>query len=260
MERSLNSPSPSRPGTVSTHYNMMSNSPFPQSERLEGSPALSSSSIYSPSLSRKSTSNTILNHRILIYLLRRDLRFADNPILHECSKSAQQPHQPYTHLLPLYIFPAQQLEVSGFLSSESKGSPFPEARSQAGGFWRCGPHRAKFLAESVWDLKESLEGANSGLTIRVGMVGQVVRDMLDAYKKDSSKGEVVSLWMTSEEGVEEQREERDVRKAVESEGKNFRIWTDEKYYIDEYAYVFSRSKGRNQLKHLQPRCPLSKPL
>ena len=62
--------------------------------------------------------------------------------------------------------------------------------------------------------------------------------MLNAYKKDSSKGEVVSLWMTSEEGVEEQREERDVRKAVEGEGKEFRVWTDEKYYVDEYAYFF----------------------
>ena len=173
------------------------------------------------------------NPRILIYLLRRDLRFADNPILHEISKSVQQSHQPYTHLLPLYVFPAQQVEVSGFLSSDSERSPFPEARSQAGGFWRCGPHRAKFLAESVWDLKKSLEGVSSDLTIRVGMVGQVVRDMLDAYKKDNSKGEVVSLWMTSEEGVEEQREERDVRKAVEGEGKEFRLWTDEKYYVDE---------------------------
>jgi deoxyribodipyrimidine photo-lyase len=40
--------------------------------------------------------------------------------------------------------------------------------------------------------------------------------------------------MTSEEGVEEKREERDVRRAVEEADKDFRLWKDEKYFIDEY--------------------------
>lgn len=174
--------------------------------------------------------------RILIYLLRRDLRIKDNPILQEISKAYHQSHQAYTHLLPIYVFPAQQLEVSGFLSSDSEQSPFPEARSPSGGFWRCGHHRAKFVAESVWDLKKSLEGVGSGLEIRVGLVGQVVKEMLDAYKEDDTAGEIVSVWMTSEEGVEEEREERDVRRSVASAGKDFKIWVDEKYYIDEYEY------------------------
>ena len=173
--------------------------------------------------------------RILVYLLRRDLRFADNPILNDISKSFQQSHHPYTHLLPLYIFPAQQLEVSGFLNSELDRSPFPEARSNVAGFWRCGPHRAKFLAESVWDLKTSLEGIGSGLEIRVGMIGQVVKEMLDAFRQNEESGEVVAVWMTSEEGVEEQREEQEVKKAVDAKKREFRLWTDEKYYIDEYV-------------------------
>ena len=169
--------------------------------------------------------------RVLIYLLRRDLRFADNPILHEISKTFQQSQHPYTHLLPVYVFAAQQIEVSGFLSSEADRSPFPEARSNAAGFWRCGPHRAKFLAESVWDLKNSLAGVGSGLEIRVGMVGQVVVELLEAFQKEST--EVVGVWMTSEEGVEEKREERDARRAAENGKAEFRLWTDEKYYIDE---------------------------
>ena len=172
--------------------------------------------------------------RILIYLFRRDLRVADNPILHEISRSYQQSQHPFTHLLPIYVFPAQQVEVSGFLSSEFERSPFPEARSNAAGFWRCGPHRAQFLAESVWDLKKSLEGVGSGLEIRIGMAGQVIKEIFDAYKRDSYSGEVVGVWMTSEEGVEEQREEKDVRQATEGAGQSFKLWTDEKYYIDEY--------------------------
>ncbi|KAL9125375.1 MAG: hypothetical protein Q9217_005410 [Psora testacea] len=171
--------------------------------------------------------------RVLIYLLRRDLRFADNPILNEASKVFQQSKRPFTHFLPLYVFAAQQIEVCGFLSSDSERSPFPEARSNAAGFWRCGHHRSKFLAESVWDLKTSLEGAGSGLEIRVGMVDQVVRDMLEGFKKESV--DVVGIWMTDEEGVEEKREERDVNKAAEATDTELKLWTDEKYFVDEYG-------------------------
>jgi deoxyribodipyrimidine photo-lyase len=169
--------------------------------------------------------------RVLIYLLRRDLRLADNPILNEVSKSFYQSQHPFTHLLPVYVFAAQQIEVSGFLSSDLERSPFPEARSNAAGFWRCGPHRARFLAESVWDLKKSLAGVGSGLEIRVGMAGQIIKELLDAFQKENT--EVAGVWMTDEEGVEEKREERDVKKAAEGAGANFKLWTDEKYYIDE---------------------------
>lgn len=170
--------------------------------------------------------------RILIYLLRRDLRVADNPVLTEISRLFQQPQRPFTHLLPLYVFPAQQVEVSGFLSSESEKSPYPEARSQVGGFWRCGHHRARWLAESVWDVKKGFESLGSGLVLRVGMVGDVVQQVLRGF--EANDGEVVGLWMTEEEGVEEKREEKAVRKAVEAQGGKFRLWVDEKYFIDEY--------------------------
>lgn len=169
--------------------------------------------------------------RVLIYLLRRDLRFADNPVLHDISTHCQQSHPPFTHLLPVYVFAAQQIEVSGFLQSDSDRSPFPEARSNTAGFWRCGPYRAKFLAESVWDVKRSLAASGSGLEIRVGLMGQVVKEMLDGFKKE--KVEVAGVWMTEEVGVEEKREERDVRDAAKDAQTEFKLYMDEKYYIDE---------------------------
>ncbi|KAL8724773.1 MAG: hypothetical protein Q9181_006685, partial [Wetmoreana brouardii] len=174
--------------------------------------------------------------RVLIYLLRRDLRVADNPILHEIAKITQQSQHPFTHFLPVYIFAAQQIEVSGFLSSDSERSPFPEARSPAGGFWRCGPHRAKFLAESVWDVKKGLEKVGSGLAVRVGMVGQVLKELLDAFQQANT--EVAGVWMTEEEGVEEKREERDVRRAAEGAKTEFKLWVDEKYYVDDRDLPF----------------------
>lgn len=167
--------------------------------------------------------------RILIYLLRRDLRVADNPILHHISTSSSPP---YTHLLPLYVFPHNQLEVSGFFTDSSTKSPFPEARSQVAGFWRCGPHRAKFLAESLWDLKEGLEEKGSRLVMRVGIVGDIIRGLIEGFR-EKEEGDVVGVWMTGEEGQEEKREESDVRKVCEDVGIEFKLWRDEKYLIDE---------------------------
>ncbi|KAI9701116.1 MAG: hypothetical protein M1836_001785 [Candelina mexicana] len=176
--------------------------------------------------------------RILIYLLRRDLRVADNPVFTEISRLCQQSQHTFTHLLPLYIFPAQQVEVSGFLSSDSEQSPYPEARSPVGGFWRCGPHRARFLAESVWDTKKSLGCLESGLELRVGRVGEVVKNLLEAYQKED--GEIVGVWMTEEEGLEEKQEERAVRTSVQDAGKEFRLWADEKYLVDDRDLPFNR--------------------
>src|ERR1700712_5723747 len=160
--------------------------------------------------------------RVLIYLLRRDLRLSDNPVFHEIHKLSQQSQKSFTHVLPLYVFAAQQVEVSGFLPESGARSPYPEARSEVGGFWRCGPHRPKFIAESVWDLKSQLEKAGSGLAIRAGLLGRVVEDLLRQFQ--SAEGVSVSaVWTTEEEGVEEKRDERDVRKAVEKFGVDFRL-------------------------------------
>lgn len=170
--------------------------------------------------------------RVLVYLLRRDLRIADNPILHEISKVSQQSQMPFTHVLPLYVFPAQQIEVSGFVSDPDAKSPFPEARSQVGNFWRCGPYRATFLAESVWDLKKNFDKLGTKLIIRVGLIGQVLQDLLTQFK-DHRDFSVTAVWMTGEEGVEEKREERDARRIAKAAGVDFRVWVDEKYFIDE---------------------------
>ena len=169
--------------------------------------------------------------RVLVYLLRRDLRLADNPVFSEISQLARQPQKQFTHLLPIYVISAQQIEVSGFLSSPDSRSPYPQARSQVGGFWRCGPQRARFLAESIWDLKTQLERLGSGLEIRVGLIGEVIQGLLDDLRGQDH--EVAGIWMTNEEGVEEEREERDACRIAMSQSLEFRLFVDGKYYIDE---------------------------
>jgi deoxyribodipyrimidine photo-lyase len=85
----------------------------------------------------------------------------------------------------------------------------------------------------VWDLKKELGKVGSDLTIRVGMVGQVLQDLLQHYEQSKDEISVSGIWMTGEDGVEEKREERDARRAAEAAGVDFRLWTDEKYLIDE---------------------------
>ncbi|KAJ3133991.1 hypothetical protein HDU90_005339 [Geranomyces variabilis] len=173
--------------------------------------------------------------RILLYLLRRDLRLADNPIFAHV-KSA-----PFTHLLPVYIFPADQIEVSGFVASASASStaacsPYTEARSRIAGFWRCGIHRAKFLAQSVWELKQDLRTVNSDLHLRVGTIADAVRAILSGYESGSNDGAanyVAGVWMTAEEGTEERRQEHDVRRLCQEFKVGFKLWADEKYLIDD---------------------------
>lgn len=191
--------------------------------------------------------------RILIYLLRRDLRVSDNPILHEITRVYKSNSNTFTHLLPIYVFNSQQVEIGGFIPEAEEvaatpKSPYPEARSQVAGFWRCGPHRAKFLAESVWDVKETLRKYNSDLLLRTGRMSDVVRDAYDHFatgsgldgeesKTSKPKAKIVGVWMTSEEGSEEKMDERLVRAVAEEHGSEFRLFNDEKYYIDEWVLL-----------------------
>lgn len=170
--------------------------------------------------------------KLLVYLLRRDLRVADNPILHHL---ATTPNHGFSHLLPIFIFPCHQIEVSGFLK-HGETSPYPKAVSQVGKFLRCGPHRAKFTAEAVWDLKNNFEDLNSGLVVRVGSTEDVLKHLFRGLK---DKGrDVGAVWMTEELAWEEVKEQEAVASACAEYGTDFKLWADEKYFIDEW--VFSR--------------------
>lgn len=88
------------------------------------------------------------------------------------------------------------------------------------------------MAESLWDVKEGLEGKGSGLVMRIGKVGDVVSGLIDGFNTCEGGG-VIGVWMTSEEGQEEQAEESDVKKICQNASIEFKSWWDEKYLIDE---------------------------
>lgn len=164
---------------------------------------------------------------VLVYLVRHDLRFADNPIFHRLASTKDHG---YTDLVPVYVFPAQQFEVSGFIQDGS-ASPYPEARSDVSKVWRTGPHRAKFVTQCVWDLKKNLESAGSGLLIRVGNTTDVIADLIEGFSNKQAK--VGGVWITKEEGVEERRDQKAISELCEKSGAVLTLFEDEKYFIDE---------------------------
>lgn len=167
--------------------------------------------------------------KLLIYLLRRDLRVTDNPILHHLATAKDHG---FTHLLPVFVFPSHQIEVSGFLKDDEENkSPYPPARSDVGKFWRCGPHRAKFLAESVWDLKQSLEDLGSGLLIRVGKPCEVLQHLVSNLGEQHPT--LSAVWMTEEKSYEEIKDQDKTASICAKAGVDFKLWEDEKYFIDE---------------------------
>lgn len=166
--------------------------------------------------------------KLLVYLLRRDLRVSDNPILHHLATARSHG---FTHVLPVYIFPAHQIEISGFIDQQDAKSPYPPARSAVGKFWRCGPHRVKFLSQAVWCMKTSLDSLGSGLVIRVGKHGDVLQHLVANFKGEDTA--VSAVWMTEENSWEELREQKDVASVCADNGIDFKLWPDEKYFIDE---------------------------
>ncbi|KAI0169749.1 DASH family cryptochrome [Hypoxylon sp. FL1284] len=164
---------------------------------------------------------------VLIYAVRHDLRVSDNPILHHLASTSDHG---FTHVLPLYVLPPHQIEVSGFLKEGSK-SPFPEARGEVGRYWRCGPHRAKFVAQSIWNLKDNLEKLGSDLVIRIGTYDDVLKTLIDGLRENDVK--VGGVWAIGEEGSEEKRDEKAMEKTCSTLDVDFQIWVDEKYFIDD---------------------------
>ncbi|KAJ8114968.1 hypothetical protein ONZ43_g4778 [Nemania bipapillata] len=164
---------------------------------------------------------------VLIYVVRHDLRVTDNPILDRLASSAS--HN-FTHVLPVHIISPCQIEVSGFLRDGEK-SPFPEARSQIARFWRCGPHRARFIAQSLWNLKENLARLGNDLTLRIGRPDEVLIDLVSGLKQH--KTNVSAVWMIAEEGYEEEQDEKSVASACSALGIDLQVWADEKYFIDD---------------------------
>ena len=81
--------------------------------------------------------------RVIVWF-RQDLRLHDNEALAHAISNAEE-------ILPVFIFDPRVFEGTTRF-----------------GFHKTGPHRAKFIIESVRDLRQSLRSLGSDLYVRVG--------------------------------------------------------------------------------------------
>ncbi|KAM0255623.1 hypothetical protein ACHAQJ_005548 [Trichoderma viride] len=166
---------------------------------------------------------------IVVYLVRRDLRTADNPVLHALSTFKHG----FTHLLPTYVLPPDQVELSG-LVRDGKTCPYPSAVNEWSKTWKCGSLRAKFLAESVWDLKENLESLGSGLIIRAGTFDGVLKTIIQHYAANKHGPQVRAVWMTEDVSPDQKREQEEVAAICHGLNIKCRLYHDQKYLVHDH--------------------------
>ncbi|XP_037083138.1 cryptochrome DASH-like [Pollicipes pollicipes] len=117
--------------------------------------------------------------RIAIALLRNDLRYLDNEVLHMAHSSSD-------FVVPLYCLDPRHFQTTYHF-----------------GFPKTGAHRARFLLHSLEDLRAQLTKHGSDLVIREGRPESAVPDLLS-----SLSGHRLSLVLQQEATDEELRVER----------------------------------------------------
>jgi deoxyribodipyrimidine photo-lyase len=106
-----------------------------------------------------------MKHHQILYWFRNDLRLSDNEALFRSVNQAE-------NIFPVYIFDIREFQPTAL------------------GFTKTGAFRAKFLTESVRDLKEKLQEQGGDLIVRVGHPEEIIPNLahsLGVNKVISSK-------------------------------------------------------------------------
>lgn len=169
---------------------------------------------------------------------RNDLRLHDHEPL---SLAAQSP------ILPLYCFDPRQFATTSF------------------GFAKTGNYRARFLLESVMDLRQSWQHLGGDLVIRCGKPEEIIPNLVQAYG-------VSSVYFHQEVTAEEIRVETLLKAKLEAIGVAVKpFWGSTLFHPDDLPFGTSqvpelfthfrkaieqqcqvRSQVRNSLKTVQP--------
>uniref|UniRef100_A0ABM5GMQ2 Cryptochrome DASH n=1 Tax=Pogona vitticeps TaxID=103695 RepID=A0ABM5GMQ2_9SAUR len=145
--------------------------------------------------------------RTALCLLRQDLRVRDHPVLHWAQNNADW-------VVPLYCF-----------------DPRHYAGTHHYNFPKTGPHRLKFLLESVRDLRETLKEKGSNLVVRKGKPEEVVRNLIDQL------GSVAAVAFHEEVTKEELEVEKALRQVCSEKGVAVQtFWGSTLYHRDDLPF------------------------
>lgn len=132
---------------------------------------------------------------------RNDLRIHDNILLNHATESVKQGHS----VLCVYCFDPRHFARTPFQSI------------------KCDRYRAKFLIESVANLRHNLRSIQSDLLIAYGKPEDILPGLLSQLSGDGSTS-TGTVMVQSESAYEEKRVEKSVRKNLEKiPGAQFKV-------------------------------------
>lgn len=150
-------------------------------------------------------------------------------------------------LLPIFVFDEREIELSGLPGYKRQG---PEARTQIFGFWKTGGFRARFVSESVYDLRSRLREAGSDLLIRFGRPEDVIHNLVKGFQEQGD--EVEAVWMQKEMTSQEVRVEGAIKDSLEPmgvplcfvQGKSLIHHADLPFEVSETPDIFTPFRKR----------------
>ena len=146
------------------------------------------------------------SYQTVLVWFRNDLRVRDNESLFRAVEQAQT-------IVPIYIFDERQFGTTRF------------------GFKKTGAFRAKFLLESIANLKQSLQTLGSDLVIRIGKPEQILRELARELNAQA-------IFFSEESTDEELTVERMLKRALhECAVKVHTFWQSTLYHKNDLPFA-----------------------
>ncbi|MFM7602335.1 MAG: DASH family cryptochrome [Pseudanabaena sp.] len=137
-----------------------------------------------------------MNNQNILVWFRNDLRSHDCETLYRASQDAQMTG---AQIFPVYCFDHAHFDKTYF------------------GFEKTGAFRAKFLIESVANLRENLRSLNSNLIVRIGNPAQVLTELTQQLA-------ISSIYYHAEVTTEEKNLEAQLRSILKKQNVNFKSY------------------------------------
>jgi deoxyribodipyrimidine photo-lyase len=154
-----------------------------------------------------------MSRQNILVWFRNDLRSQDCETLYRAAQIAQQTG---AQILPCYCFDLAQFGQTSF------------------GFAKTGAFRAKFLIESVADLREGLRSQNSDLIVRIGDPAQILPELCDQLA-------VGAIYYHTEVTTEEKNLERKLSSICKQQNINFTsFWGSTLIHPDDLPFAIAK--------------------
>ncbi len=153
-----------------------------------------------------------MNNQNILVWFRNDLRSHDCETLYSASEEAKRTG---AQIFPVYCFDYAHFDETYF------------------GFEKTGAFRAKFLIESVTNLRESLRSLNSDLIIRFGNPDQILTELAQQL-------EIGSVYYHAEVTTEEKTLEKKLRSIFKEQNVNFQsFWGNTLIHGDDLPFAIA---------------------